>query len=362
MKKLLSNRAVRVALVAAAVVLWIASGIVLREAPEPPQHREPGPMRVAVEIRDAEPVERILALQGRVEPDQHVIVHAETAGQIEVWQVRRGAAVEAGDEIARLSLDEREARRRQAVAGVRDRESEYDAVSDLVAEGFAAPREERVALAELETARAQLHEIEQEIANTRIRSPIRGVVNRRLAEVGEFVPVGGDVGEIVDNDPLRVVGQIPQHQIGRVRTGLTGRVRFIDGTQAEGEVIYLSPLADPGTRTFRVEVEIPNPDQTLPSGISAELVIPTETVQAHKLSPALLTLDDAGRVGAMSVDEDERARFHPVEIVRAEPDGVWVTGLPQQVRLITIGQGFVTAGERVIPVDESDQERLGGAP
>jgi membrane fusion protein, multidrug efflux system len=360
MKALFSRRGVRVALVALIVVVWIASGVLLRDPPEAPQRTDPGPMQVAVEVREATPVERILVLQGRVEPDQRVIVRAETAGQIEAWLVRRGGAVEEGEEIARISLDEREARRRQALARVRDRQSEYEAVRNLVKEGFAAPREERVALADLEAARAGLEEIEQEIENTRIRSPLRGVLNQRIAELGEFVAVGGDVGEIVDNDPLRVVGQIPQHQIGRVHVGIIGRVRFIDGTTAEGEITYLSSVADQATRTFRVEVEIPNPDQTLPSGISAELILPTATVQAHKLSPALLTLDDEGRVGAMSVDEEDRVDFHPVEVVRAEPDGIWVLGLPDRVRLITIGQGFVTAGDKVLPRDESGEARLGG--
>ncbi len=365
LRSLLSNRIFRVAILAALVLAWIVSGVLRRQPEAPPARAEPGLMTVAVEYREAQPVERIIALQGLVEPDQFVVVRAETAGQIESWRVPRGATVNAGEEIARLRIEEREARRRQAQARVADRQGEYEAIRDLVRDGFAAPREEKVALAELEAARAELEAIEQEIANTRIRSPIAGVVNRRLAEEGEFVSVGTEVGEVVDNHPLRVVGQIPQHQIDRVEMGLPGRVRFIDGTVAEGEIVFLATLADPATRTFRVEVEVPNPEQTLPSGISAELTIPTATVQAHKLSPAQLTLDDEGRVGAMSVNEQDRVEFHPIEAVRAEPDGIWVLGLPERVRLITIGQGFVTTGERVTIRDETGQtapEPAGAAP
>jgi membrane fusion protein, multidrug efflux system len=305
-----------------------------------------------VESRQAQPVQRILTLHGQVEPDQLVVVRAETAGQIQAWQVERGAAVSAGEEIARLGIDDREARRRQALARVRDRQGDYEAIRQLVQEGFAAPREEQVRLAELQAARAELKAIEQEIAHTRVTAPIAGVLNRRLAEQGEYVAVGGEIAEIVDNDPLRVVGQVPQHQIGRARIGLPGQVRLINGETAVGEVVFISPLADPATRTFRVEVVIPNPEQTLPSGISAEIIIPTAEVMAHRLSPALLTLDDGGRVGAMTVDENNRVEFHPVEVVRAEPDGIWVQGLPDEVRLITIGQGFVTPGEEVDPREE----------
>lgn len=357
MKHLLSRRNLLVVGIALLAVVWIVSGILWREPEVPRRAAQRDVMAVAVENRRAQPVQRILTLQGQVEPDRLVTVRAETAGQIETWLVALGAAVRAGEVIARLGIEDREARRRQALARVRDRQGDYQAIRQLVKEGFAAPREEQVRLAELQAARAELEAIEQEIANTRITAPIDGVLNRRLAEHGEFVAVGGEIAEIVDNSPLRVVGQVPQHQIGRARVGLPAQVRFVNGTSAAGEVVFLSPLADPATRTFRVEVEIANPDRTLASGVSAEIIIPTEEVMAHKLSPALLTLDDGGQVGAMSVNGDNRVEFHPVEVVRAEPDGIWVRGLPDEVRLITVGQGFVSVGEKVEP-----REELAAAP
>jgi membrane fusion protein, multidrug efflux system len=352
MRHLPSRRTLLVVGIALLAILWIVSGALRREPTASRQSMQRGVMAVAVEWRQAQPVQRILTLQGQVEPDQLVIVRAETAGRIESWQVERGAAVGAGEEIARLGIDDREARRRQALARVRERRENYRAIRQLVEEGFAAPQEEQVRLAELQAARAELEAIEQELAHTRVTAPIAGMLNRRLAERGEYVAVGGEIAEIVDNDPLRVVGQVPQHQIGRARIGLPGQVRFINGATAEGEVVFISTLADPVTRTFRVEVLIPNPEQALPSGISAEIVIPTAEVMAHKLSPALLTLDDSGRVGAMAVNGDNRVEFHPVEVVRAEPDGIWVLGLPDEVRLITVGQGFVTPGEEVDPREE----------
>ncbi|MDX1656831.1 MAG: efflux transporter periplasmic adaptor subunit, partial [Candidatus Competibacteraceae bacterium] len=106
-------------------------------------------------------------------------------------------------------------------------------------------------------------------------------------------------------------------------------------------------------RTFRVELEIPNLDGKYAAGISAEIRIPLETVPAHLLSPALLSLDEQGILGVKTVDQQARVIFHPVGIVRTAPDGVWVAGLPQQVRIITVGQGFVQPGERVMAIAES---------
>lgn len=328
-------------------VAWIASGVMTREPPAPAAERKPEPMRVVVETLEAERIERILTLQGRVDPDLRITVRAETAGQVEAWKVTRGQRVAADEEMVRLRMDDREARRRQAIANLRGRESEYEATKRLVEDGHAPRINLDAREAELEAARAELEAIELDIRNTRIRAPVDGIVNRRIVERGDYVPVGEGVVEIVDNDPLVAVVQVPQHQVGRVASGQTARIRFMDGRQAEGEVRFVAAVAEPGTRTFRVEAEVPNPERELPSGLSATVEIPTGRVAAHALSPAVISLDDEGRIGVKTVDEDHRVVFHPVEVVRTAPTSVWVTGLPERARVITVGQGFVSAGEEV---------------
>ncbi len=84
--------------------------------------------------------------------------------------------------------------------------------------------------------------------------------------------------------------------------------------------------------------------------MTAELRLPAAERPAHRLSPAALTLSDAGAVGVKTVDADGRVRFREVEILADEPQGVWVAGLPETVTLITVGQEFVTEGQRVRPV------------
>lgn len=331
------------------VVAWIASGVIGREPLEEAVEDEPRPMAVAVAEVRAEPVERLLVLQGRVEPDQRVHVRAETAGQVAEWAVERGAEVAEGDLLVRLRMDDREARLRQAIARERGAENDFEATRRLFAEGHASRTALEAREAELEAARAEREAVELDIRNTRITAPLTGTVNRRVAERGEFVGVGDPVAEIIDNDPLLAVVWVPQHQIGRVRPGQEARVRFLDGRRAGGRVRFVASVAELGTQTFRTEVRVPNPDGALPSGISAGVEIVTEEIRAHKLSPAVMGLDDAGQVGVKGVDDDDRVVFYPVEVVRTERDGVWATGLPDKLRLITVGHGFVTAGEQVTP-------------
>lgn len=343
------SRLLGVILLALLAIAWIASGVLTRTPPELADSTGAEPVTVAVEARRAERVERIVSLQGDIEPHQRIRVRAETAGQVAEWDVALGAEVDKGERLARLRMDDREARRQEAIARLRDRQSERDATARLVADGAAPPLRLDAREAEVAAARARLEAVELDIQNTRIRSPIAGTLNERIAEQGDFVSVGAAVAEVIDNDPLVGVVQVPQHQIERIETGQRARLRFLDGRRAEGRVQFVSRVARPGTRTFRVEVEVANPDGALPSGISAEVEIPTRAVDAHKISAAAISLDDAGRIGAKTVNADDRVVFHPIEVVRTAPDGVWVTGLPDRIRLITVGQDFVSAGERVRP-------------
>ena len=343
----MNARLLSVAAIAVLAVVWIASGVVLREAPQAPEVRERSPISVAVEHRTAQPVEQILSLQGQVEPHMRVQVRAETAGQVAEWFRPLGVAVAQGERLARLRMDDREARRKQAIASLRDTESELEATRRLVERGAAARIQLDAREAAVAAARAEVGAIELEIENTNIRSPVEGVIHQRIAERGDFVGVGDAVAEIIDNDPLLGVANVAQHQISRVEPGQRARLRFLDGRRAEGEVTFVSSVAQPGTRTFRVEIEVPNPQGALPSGISAGIEIPTREVEAHKVSPAVISLDDAGQIGVKTVTDDNRVEVHTIEVIRTAPDGVWITGLPREIRLITVGQGFVSAGEPV---------------
>jgi membrane fusion protein, multidrug efflux system len=346
-----------------AIGAWIAVGMLTREpvaVVEPPERPRTA---VAATWSEAQPVERLLTLYGDIEPDQAVIVRAETAGQVAEVIARRGAEVEPGDVVARLGMDDRMARMRRAEAQVAGEEGDYEAARQLAEQGHAPQLRVDTALAELEAARAELEAIQLEIENTTIRAPIEGVVNRVIAERGHYVGIGGEVAEIIDNDPLVAVVQVPQHAIARVSAGGPARVSVIGREPLQGTVRFIAPLAEAATRTFRVEIELPNPERSLPSGISAEVIIPTATVMAHKVSPAIVSLDEQGVVGIKTVDEEGLVAFHPIELVRAEPDGVWVTGVPEQARLITVGQGFVSAGEQVevreVPGEAELVERIG---
>jgi multidrug efflux system membrane fusion protein len=256
-----------------------------------------------------------------------------------------------GDVIVRLAIDDREARLAEAKSLVRQRQMEAEAARQLQQKGFRPDTVLAANEAALEAARAQLARIEVDIARTTLRAPFAGVLDRRPAEIGTYVKEGDLIATLVDLDPILIVAQVSERDIGKLALGGAGQARLITGETVDGTIRYIAAAADAATRTFRVELAVPNPDRWLADGVTAQLRLPLPAARAHRVSPAMLSLGEDGSVGVKSVNSSDIVEFHPVSIVGDGAEGVWLTGLPGRVRLITVGQEFVKPGQRVQPVE-----------
>jgi len=305
----------------------------------------------AVRVRQsvAREHERQVIARGRTQALRRVTVRAEVNGKIANLEVRKGARVARGDVLAQIEFKDRQARLQETQALVRQRELEFDAAERLREKGFRAATQHAAAAAQLDAARAAVKRMEIEIGLTSIRAPFDGVVDGLPIEEGDYVDPGKAVAEVVDEDPFLMVAQVSENDVGRLRVGSRGFARLVNGLRVEGAIRYIATTADENTRTFRVELEVPNRDRQLRDGVTAELHVPTELVLAHRVSAAVLTLDDQGTIGVRCVDADDRVEFFPVRIVASEATGVWITGLPDAVDLIVVGQEFVRAGDQVRP-------------
>lgn len=333
-----------------AAVAWMASGIVWpAEDDDPPQQAgiaDAPPTRVQTLESRAESVERSLVTQANVLPSHQAQVRAETSGRVVSIEAREGSRISEGDLIVRLSLQARESKLAQARASLRQYEAELAGARRLAEKEFTPRQRVRELEAQVAAAQAEIEVIEQEIADASIGAPFSGVLNDIAVEPGEYVSIGAEVATMIENDPLWARAQVSQQTIGRIEMNSIATVTFATGAVARGRVCFISAAAMPETRTFAVEVRVPNPGNAIPSGISAEVRIPTGEVEAHKISPAILSLGPEGELGVKTV-RDNLVRFHPIEIAMSSSDGVWVTGLPQEARIITVGQGFVRHGDAV---------------
>ena len=164
---------------------------------------------------------------------------------------------------------------------------------------------------------------------------------------------GGLCATVIQLDPVKLVAFVPETEVDKVEVGARSRTRLTSGFEAEGQVTFLSRAADAETRTFRVEVTLPNPDFAIRDGQTAEIVIDAEGQLAHLLPQSSLTLNDEGTMGVRIVSADEVAQFVPVQVQRDTSEGVWVSGLDETARVIIVGQEFVTDG---VPVQVTERE------
>jgi membrane fusion protein, multidrug efflux system len=310
------------------------------------------PMTVSVRSQEAKSVEHYIVAQGQAEPNRTVTIRAETAGQVDEILADEGATVMAGDVLARLESNDRQARIDRAEARVREQQSAFEASEKLGKRGYQTQRQADQIFSALQTAKAELKEARIELERIEIKAPFEGVVLSSPIELGAYVDVNGEVATIVDNDPLVVSLSITQQNIASLKVGKPASVTFATGQQRDGKIRYVAPRADEDTRTFRVEIELPNPDGEIPSGISAEAKIPTGSVMAHFVSPAALSLNDEGKLGVKTVNENNKVVFHTATIVLSDVNGAWITGLPSHARIITLGHGFVQIGEEVQVAEE----------
>lgn len=337
------------AAIALAVAVWMLSGILFRDgdgtAPAETGTKQ-GIFRVRAADINAERIEQRIVAQGQVKPERFATLRAQTGGQVEAVPVDSGQRVKAGETLVRLAMEDREARLAEAKAVLQQRQREHEAAQRLGESGLQSEVRQDEAAAALASARAVLRRIELEIAYTRIQAPFDGTVDEVMVEVGDFAAVQTPVVTIVDNSTLIAEAYLSQRHFDAVHSGSEAVVTPVSGTSRTGRITTVAPRAEESSRMFRVEIEIDNPEG-VPANTSAEIEIPTGTVSAHHLSPALLELDDDGRLGVKIVEASGRVAFVPVEIVRTDPQGIWVTGLPEQVRVITVGGGFVTPGQTV---------------
>jgi len=155
---------------------------------------------------------------------------------------------------------------------------------------------------------------------------------------------------VLDPNPMLIVAHVTQQELGKLTLAGQAEVSIGHGAALNGTVSFVSHAADPITRTYRIEVEVVNADYAIRDGLSAEIILNQGTVMAHNVSPASLSLSDTGAIGAKIVDNEDVVRFVEVQIVSDTATGVWLTGLPPNAELITVGQELVFAGQQVIAV------------
>lgn len=349
-------------------------------------------VRVVAVRSKAAVVDSAVTLRGQTEADRQVEVRAETSAQVISEPLRRGAHVEKGDVLCQLDPGTREASLAEALARLSEAKARvpesaarldeaearleearinFNAATKLIEGGFAS--ETRVASSEaavraaeagvqsaksglestsagIQSAEAAVAAAKREIERLTITAPFGGLLESDTAELGSLLQPGALCGTVIRLDPIKIVGFVPETAVARIKPGALAGARLTTGQEVTGLVSFLSRSADETTRTFRVEIDVPNGDLSIRDGQTAEILIASYGADAHLIPQSALTLNDEGTLGVRMTDENNIVKFSPITLLRDTSEGIWVTGLPEEANIIIIGQEFVIEGVEVEPV------------
>jgi len=339
----------------------------------------------------ARTIDSAVILRGQTEAVRQVQVRAQTSATVISEPSRKGAFVKAGELLcqldpgtrlanlaekqARLSeaksrVPETKARLEEAKARLQEAQINNNAAEKLAKGGYASETrlistkatmraaEAGIKSAEsgleatqsgIEAAAAAVAVAQREINWLTITAPFEGVLETDAAELGSLMQPGSLCATVIQLDPIKLVGYVPETEVDRIKVGAMAGAELASGKRVQGRVVFLSRSADPKTRTFEVDISVPNTDLSIRDGQTAAIAIASDGALAHRLPQSALTLNNEGQMGVRVVGPDNIVLFRPVVLVRDDIDGIWVSGLPEQADVIVMGQDFVTQGVEVTP-------------
>ena len=184
-------------------------------------------------------------------------------------------------------------------------------------------------------------------AYPKIVAPFSGYLESLRVDKGDYINTGGVCASLIDSNPMLLIADIAEKEIADIDVGANSMARLISGDEIQGKVSFIATSADKNTRTFRVEIQVDNKDRAIRDGVSAEIYIESKKDLSHRISPAILSLNDQGKLGIRTVDENNAVEFKEIAILEDTTEGLWISGLNENERIITLGQEYVFQGQTV---------------
>lgn len=338
-----------------AAVLWVLTGhfaAVGSETPEPGATEaeavvETPKRTVAVVRAEVSDYARLIRISGVTEADKLAILAARSNGVVQELTAEAGDTVERGAVVMLLEGEDVRAAVKTAQDQLAQAAEQLAVGETLSAKGSLPETQLTARRAAKSAAEGALSQAQAAADRLSLVAPFAGTVDAVNVEEGEWVQQGTPIATLIALDPIIVKAEVAERDVAHVAVGAKALVRLVSGVELEGTVKHLARKASDKTRTFALEVDLPNPNGAIPSGMTAELRLTAATQPALTVPRSVLTLNEAGQVGLRVVTEDDIAAFLPVELIDDTEAGFVVTGVPQGARVIVAGQDLVRDGDAV---------------
>ena len=342
------NTNVKIALaIILATILWLVSGLFTNEATSNLDQPALSLTKVSVGEFSAQDFVPLLSINSHTQPNRVVSLKAQIAGTVESVPGQRGTKVDKNQSICVIEAEERPQRLMQAKAKLEQAQIAYTGAQQLKTAGYQSNLAIAQAKANLEVAKLELTLSQNDVDSLNVKAPFSGIVEERPVEVGDFLTAGLPCAKLVELSPIKVVAEVSESDVVNLQIGDNASALFDDYASKSAVISYIAHQANPVTRSYRVEAVVKNTDLQLRSGISGQLQLRMDRVKAHLIPASLILLNAEGQTVVRAVDQDNLVTQHMVAVVGEAENGLWVSGLPTMINLITVGQNYVTQGERV---------------
>ena len=233
---------------------------------------------------------------------------------------------------------------------VKQRQAELEAQQRLAKTGTVSKLSLDTAVSALAQAESQLKAAQADLERLTSLAPFSGVIDSVDVELGSAVAQGAQIATLLALDPVVVKGEVSERDLRYIKVGDNAESLLVNGERVTGTVRYISRESTPATRTYRVEVAIPNPDDRIPAGMTAEITVRAETADSVVLPRSVVTLSANGDLGIRAVDKDNKIVFFPIDLLDDLTNGLVLGGVPADVQVVVAGQDLVTEGDVVHPV------------
>ena len=330
------------------VLLWIASGFLKGdENNQIANVEDQDEKRISVRAREISSTDKtyFLTVRGRTEAEKRVILRPKTTSSV-IQRINKGVFVSKGDVICSLDPENRSARLDEANASKKQFQLQYDAINELFNEGYRSENALATAEAMLKGAIARADIAQNELNNIKIKAPFDGFVEDIFVEVGDLMSPASSCAVLLQLNPMIVSGEVTERDVTQINLNEDVIINLLNGNQVDGKITYISKSSNPSTRTYKIEASFTNINANIRDGLTANIKIPLQNLKAHLVPSYLLSLDDEGNLG-IKIIEKNIAKFVLIKIIEDSNEGLWITGLPENTKIITVGQEYVIDGQHI---------------
>ena len=309
---------------------------------------------IAVHPVHPTPIRDVLTLPATVEATDDILLAAKNDGAVEWLGAKEGDRVTKNQELVRIDTSSLVETVRSSEATEKLAKANFRRMQNLRKRNVASQGDLDVAESEYEQAKAGLAIARRNLDDATLRSPIDGVLEELLPDIGEFMNRGETAAHLVNLETVKLSLDVPEKDIGYFAVGQSAQVHRPEPHEGavDGRVSRSGVVADSLARTFTVEVTVPNPDREfLPGMITRVELVRRANANAIAIPVfVVLQTEDGPQV---YVEKNGQAHARRVKLgVRQGMRVEVLEGLQSGDRLVVLGQRTLTDGAPVKVVQE----------